>query len=215
MSYAAPMIRDMRDIVRDGYEAGDYPGFFRSDIEPSEHERYFLERLLSLLPSSPRILDLGCGTGVPFDRFLAAKSAKVIGVDFSAKHIALAKRNVPAASYVEGNFSRMDFDNNDFDAVVAFYAIFHLPRDEHEALFGKIILTLKSKSLFLATFGTVAHAYGEDANWTGAKMAWSSYDPDIYRQLLAESGFMILESRFEGKPGDQEHHWWVLAQKVD
>jgi SAM-dependent methyltransferase len=127
----------------------------------------------------------------------------------------LAKRNVPTGEYIEGDFSRADFDVGSFDAVVSFYAIFHIPRDEHEALFEKIARALRSNGLLLATFGAAALAYGEDENWTGAKMAWSSHDPDTYRRLLAQTGFRIVESRFEGESGDAEHHWWVLARKND
>jgi SAM-dependent methyltransferase len=208
------MTSTMRDVVKAGYEAGDYSGEFRANPEPDEHARYFLQKLLVLSPSSPTILDLGCGTGIPFDRFLVSEGAKLTGIDFSRKHIALAKRNVPLADYIEADFSRVELGLDRFDCVVAFYAIFHLPRDEHRALFEKIARTLRGDGLFLATLGAVASAYGEDANWTGAKMAWSSHDPDTYCNLLQQAGFAIVDSGFEGKLGDQEHHWWMMARKI-
>ena len=45
-------------------------------------------------------------------------------------------------------------------------------------------------------------------------MAWSSYDPETYKRLLGEAGFEILEACFEGKPGDDEYRFWVLARRV-
>ncbi len=204
----------MREIVRRGYNAGDYPGVFRSRSEPNEIEQAFLGTLLGLSPANPTVLDLGCGSGVPIDAYLAAKGARLTGVDFSVKHLVLARRNVPSGRYIEADFSTVDLGAGRFDTVVSLYAIFHIPRDEHKALLEKIAGALKDGGLFLATFGAIESAYGEDENWAGAKMAWSSHDPVIYVRFLTGAGFEIVESRFEGKPGDEEHHWWVLARRT-
>ena len=115
------MHRDIRKIVKDGYEQGDYPRVFRRDGPPNEMERQFLDRLLSLCPITPRVLDLGCGTGLPIDKYLADHGADVAGVDISPKHIALARANVPSASYVEGDFSQLALTAGSFDAVVSFH----------------------------------------------------------------------------------------------
>jgi SAM-dependent methyltransferase len=208
------MTNGMRDIVRQGYEAGNYAREFRANGEPSVRERFFLERLLSLSLPHPDIVDLGCGTGAPFGKFLASRGAKLTGIDSCAKHIASARQNIPAGEFVEGDFSEIDLGAGRFDAAVALYAVFHIPRDEHAALFGKVARALKANGLFLVTLGAVASEYGEEENWAGAKMAWSSYDPDRYRKLLAAAGFEIFESQFEGAPGDREYHWWVLARKI-
>jgi ubiquinone/menaquinone biosynthesis C-methylase UbiE len=205
---------DMRAIVRAGYEVGDYAGAFRSNPEPSALARYFLEKLLSLTPENPEIVDFGCGTGAPFDRFLASKGARITGIDFCAKHVALAKKNVPSGTFVEADFSKLDLEAGKFDAALSLYAIFHLPRDEHAAVIAKIARALKPNGMFLTNFSATAFEYGEDENWTGAKMAWSSYAPETYRRHLLEAGFDIVESQFEGAPGDQEYHWWVLARKI-
>jgi hypothetical protein len=43
-------------------------------------------------------------------------------------------------------------------------------------------------------------------------MAWSTYDPTTYSKMITEVGLTILEEQFEGSPGDDEYHYWVLAQ---
>jgi cyclopropane fatty-acyl-phospholipid synthase-like methyltransferase len=133
----------MREIVRRGYNAGDYPGVFRSRSEPNEIEQAFLGTLLGLSPANPTVLDLGCGSGVPIDAYLAAKGARLTGVDFSVKHLVLARRNVPSGRYIEADFSTVDLGAGRFDTVVSLYAIFHIPRDEHKALLEKIAGALK------------------------------------------------------------------------
>jgi SAM-dependent methyltransferase len=203
----------MRRIVKQGYEQGDYSAAFRRYGLPSAMERHYLDRLLVLCPSTPKILDLGCGTGLPIDKYLADHGADLTGIDLSPKHIALARNNLPSASYREGDLRHAVLPEGRFDGVVSFYAIFHIPRSEHGELFVRINRLLKPDGLFLATLGTSDAEYGEEANWAGAPMAWSSYDAETYRRLLAAASFDVIESAFEGQPGDVEHHFWVLARK--
>lgn len=204
---------DMRRIVKQGYEQGDYAFAFRRYGPPSAMERHYLDRFLVLSPPTPKILDLGCGTGLPIDKYLADHGADLTGIDSSPKHIALAKSNLPSASYQEGDLLHAILPEGSVDGVVSFYAIFHIPRSEHGELFLRINRLLRPNGLFLATLGTSDSAYGEEASWAGAPMAWSSWDAGTYRRLLAVADFDIIESAFEGQPGDVEHHFWVLARK--
>ena len=116
----------MRRIVKQGYEQGDYSAAFRRYGPPSEMERLYLDRLLALTPPAPKILDLGCGTGLPVDKYLADRGADLTGIDISAKHVALAKGNLPSASYREGDILHAVLPEGSFDGIVSFYAIFHI-----------------------------------------------------------------------------------------
>ena len=148
------MVKDMRRIVQDGYEHDDYDKVFRADpvLRPMKIE--FLDMLVQGLPKRARILDFGSGAGIPYDRYLIGKELRVIGVDFSSKHLSLAKKNVPQAEYIIGDFSKAGFPPEAFDAVTAFYSIFHLSRREHPALFQKMHRWLKPGGRILLTLGT-------------------------------------------------------------
>src|SRR5262249_6767495 len=135
------------------------------------------------------------------------------GIDLSPKHVALAKSNVPSASYREGDLLHAVLPEESFDGIVSFYAIFHIPRSEHGDLFIRMNRLLKPSGLLLATLGASDSVYGEEPDWAGAPMAWSSYDAGTYRRLLAAARFDIIESAFEGQLGDAEHHFWILARK--
>lgn len=201
----------MRRIVEEGYEKGDYAGTFRISDQPNKLQERFLNKLLKLLPEKPHILDFGCGTGVPFDKYLVQHGCSVVGVDIAQKHINEAKKHVPTAKFIRGDFSKIDFEKS-FDAIISLYAIFHIPREEHEGLFLQMAGLLKENGKILITLGT-SGGYGEEEGWCGARMAWSTYDPDTYKKLLDNKGFEILEATFEGRPGDEEYHFWVLAAK--
>ncbi|MEU5027969.1 class I SAM-dependent DNA methyltransferase [Streptomyces milbemycinicus] len=90
--------------------------------------------LIDALPAGSRVLDLGCGTGVPTARQLVDAGCEVVGVDLSYGMVELARRYVP-----EATFHRMDIadlrpggprDLGRFDAVTAFFSLLMLPRDE-------------------------------------------------------------------------------------
>jgi len=204
---------DMRRVVRDGYERDDYEKAFRANPSLTPMETGFLERLARELPRNGRVLDLGSGTGLPYDGWLAGKGLRVTGVDFSPKHLALARKHVPQAAYLQGDFSKVAFAPGSFDAVTAFYSIFHIPRREHPALFAKIHRWLKPGGRILLTLGTGDMECDEETDWLGAPMMWSSYPPDQNVHLLEETGFTVLTKEFEGAPGDPEYHFWLFGMR--
>ena len=207
------MKNEMRRIVEAGYNHGDYVGAFRRQQTPNALEKHFLDKVLRLSGQSPAILDLGSGTGIPIDKYLVEKGANVTGIDISQKHLAKARKNLRQAKFIHGDFSRIDLAGVSFDAVVSIYAIFHIPREEQGPLFQNVHRWLKTSGVFMASLGTSNSDYAEQEDWAGAPMAWSTYEPDTYARLIAESGFSILETRLEGRPGDAEYHFWMLARK--
>ena len=206
------MTSDIRKIVKEGYEQGDYAGYFRKSSIPNEMEKRYLDRLANSLPKGAKILDLGCGTGIPFDKYLVDLGFEITGVDFASNHISAARKNVPSAMYIESDFSKLDFGTQKFDAIIAFYSIFHIPRGEQQELFNKMSSLLVDGGLILVTLAT-SDSEDVEENWTGARMAWSQYDPNKYKAMLVQAVFEITESEYEGQPGDEEYHWWVLAKK--
>ncbi len=209
------MTKNMREFVKEGYEKSHYDASsFRKDGKLSRIEQHFLNELIRLLTEGGKILDLGCGPGAPIDTYLVKKGFGVTGVDFCRRLLALARKDVPEGEFVEEDFSKVEFDEESFEAVISLYAIFHIPCKEHEDLFLKMRRFLKPHGLILVTLGTSGNEYGEEKNWCEAPiMVWSTYVPDRYREIITNVGFTILESGFEGEPTDDEYHFWLLAQK--
>jgi len=61
----------------------------------------FMERL----PEKGRVLDLGCGTGLPYTRHLVENGFDVLGVDLSEEMVKVASRNVPGSTFVQLSMS--------------------------------------------------------------------------------------------------------------
>ena len=71
----------------------------------------------------------------------------------------------------------IDFDRASFDAVIAFYSITHVPRQEHGMLLRRIAGWLKPGGVFFASLG-VRECDDWSGEWLGTEMYFSHYDAD-------------------------------------
>ena len=144
-------LSDPGGIVREGFDAlGErYLGW---QLEAEEDPRRpYLERFMKELPGGARVLDLGCGPGIPATRLLVERF-DLTGVDFSAAQVELARSRVPEARFIEADLCEVDFPRESFDGVTSLFAVSHTPRAGHEGLFRRIAGWLRAGGLFLANF---------------------------------------------------------------
>ena len=73
----------MRKLVEEGYDNADYGGAFRRDETLRENEAEFMNFLIKKLPKNAKILDFGCGLGIPHDKFFVKKGMDVTGIDIT------------------------------------------------------------------------------------------------------------------------------------
>ena len=199
---------DPKHIVAQGYD--HMATSYLASKDPADPVlRAALTRLAVGLPAGAAVLDLGCGAGVPGTQWLAQRFL-VTGVDLSAQQIALARQQVPGATFQQADMTALDFPAGSFAAVVSFYAIIHVPRSEQPTLLGRIAAWMQPGGCFLATWA-VADWEGSDPNWAGwgAPMWWSHYDGDTNLTMLQAAGFTVdwAERITQG----DETWLWVLA----
>lgn len=172
----------------------------------------WLRELVARLPSGARVLDLGCGPGVPVARELAARGFRVVGVDGSARQIQLARSNVPTAEFVHGDVTAIELAPASFDAVAAFYSITHVPRTEHVALLQQIAVWLRPGGVFVASLGAF-QTHGTEENWLGVKMFFSHYDAKVNEQLVRDAGFVIEKAEVVEQDNEDCRFLWIVARR--
>lgn len=170
----------------------------------------YLDSLADKLPTKAKILDIGCGSGVPIDKYLQSKNFEITGVDISEEMIRLAKENFPSGNYLVGDMEKIDFPASSFDAIVSFYAIFHTPRERHLKLLKKIRTLLVNSGYLLITMGA-SEWEGTENDFHGSKMYWSHYGREKNIQLVKKAGFEIIYETIDTS-GD-EKHLIIFAQK--
>jgi 2-polyprenyl-3-methyl-5-hydroxy-6-metoxy-1,4-benzoquinol methylase len=138
-------------IVSEGYDkvADEYLAT-RSEDDP---EVKLLPDFLKRLPVGSRVLDAGCGAGEPITRLLSEKF-KVTGVDISKKQIEIAREMLPYCEFIWQDMSTLTYPDEYFDGIVSYYAIPHIPREEHKGLLDNFYRMLKPNGIALLCFGT-------------------------------------------------------------
>jgi SAM-dependent methyltransferase len=204
---------DPKQVVAAGYDAMAERYLAWSDLRPSATRLQYLALAQDLIPLGADVLDLGCGAGIPMTATLAA-GRSVTGVDISAVQIALARVNVPSASFVQADMTTLDFPPGSFDAVVAFYSLTHVPRVEHAALFGRIRTWLRPGGLFLASLGVEDSPDEIEADWLGVDMFFSHFSARVNRRLIEEAGLIIERAVTVAEPEDRHdaRFLWVVAR---
>ena len=95
------MAADAKSVAARGYDvaAANYLKRFGY----SRVRDRWLNELISRLTKHARILDLGCGAGVPVARQLAERGFDVVGVDGSIRQVEFARSNVTAAEFIHAD----------------------------------------------------------------------------------------------------------------
>jgi SAM-dependent methyltransferase len=204
---------DPKQIVAAGYDiaAGRYLAW--SGERPSGPRLRYLSKALELIPPGSNVLELGCGAGIPMTAALA-DGRHVTGVDISAAQIELARRNVPAATFLQADMTTLDFPAASFDAVVAFYSLTHVPRDEQGPLLERIVRWLRPGGVFVASMGAEEDPGGVEHDWLGVDMYFSHFGAKKNRRLVERAGFEIESAEIDAEPEDRHdaRFLWVIAR---
>jgi SAM-dependent methyltransferase len=203
---------DAKRLVALGYDqiANEYLARYGA----SSVREYWLSELIRRLSNQKRarVLDLGCGAGIPITRELAALGHDVMGVDNSARQIALAGRNIPDAEFIQADMTAIDLLPASFDAVAAFYSITHAPRSEHADLLKRIASWLRPGGVFVGSMGAGSLPDRVDT-WMGTEMFFSHYDAKTNLTLLRESGLTIERSEEVDQDNEDARFLWVVAKQ--
>ena len=135
----SPILEKMDDFFN--VRAGTYENHMM-DLGLDE----FYEEVASLIAQDNiNLLDLGCGTGLEFEKLFAKlKNINIIGIDLSAQMLKILEdkysdKNIKliCGSYFDVNFGV------DFDVALSTYSLHHFSETEKLMLYKKIFTSLK------------------------------------------------------------------------
>jgi ubiquinone/menaquinone biosynthesis C-methylase UbiE len=205
---------ERKRIVEQGYDQiAERYAAWAAHARSDERARY-TDLVVRSLPDGADVLELGCASGGLTTQTLATRFT-LTGVDLSARNIALARTHIPSATFLHADMTELEIAPASFDAVVAFFSLIHVPRQEQSDLLAKIERWLRPGGLFVATMGAGATENGYEENWLGAPMYWSHFDAETNRRLVEEAGLVIASATLEtaDEDGAPVTFLWVVARK--
>ncbi|OON81488.1 class I SAM-dependent DNA methyltransferase [Streptomyces tsukubensis] len=151
-------------------------------------------RLAQVLPPHSRVLDVGCGTGMPTAAAFVAAGHRVTGVDMSGGMLELARENVPEAEFHQLDVAELRAEGpgglGHFDAITCFFTLLMLPRKEIPYALGTLHTLLRPGGL-LALSMVEADLDDAEIPFLGHPIRVSGYVRDDLRQIVGEAGFDV------------------------
>jgi ubiquinone/menaquinone biosynthesis C-methylase UbiE len=160
-----------------------------------------VDRLADAIASLPpvRTLDVACGTGF-LTRHL---QGEVIGLDASERMLEEARKQVPAASFVQGDALSLPFADGAFDRVFTSYFYCHLERDER----ARFLAEARRVAPELVVVASIRGTGDEAERWEERRLKdgslWTVYKRVFDGEDLAEE--LGGELAFKGD-------WFLLAR---
>jgi hypothetical protein len=123
--------------------------------------------------------------------------------------IAIARKRLPGATWIEGDMRRLDLGRR-FDLIVAWDSFFHLTAADQRAMFPVFQAHAAVNGLLLFTSGPAAgEAWGK---LYGRDLHHASLDAEEYGELLARHGFDVVRHRVED-PDCGGHTVWLAQSR--
>jgi ubiquinone/menaquinone biosynthesis C-methylase UbiE len=152
------------------------------------------EWVIGQLTRGSRVLDAGCGTGVPTMRQFHEAGLSVTGIDISEVMLALARQNVPDADLRQLDLTEVSPELGRFDAVVAFFSLLMLPRADIPATLARLYDVLSAGGL-LAIGMVEADVDDVPFDFLGVPVRVTGYPRDDLARVVRDAGFEVLETR--------------------
>lgn len=177
-----------------------------------------INRFVTLLPPHAKILDIGCGSGRDAKIF-TDKGIHVVGVDFCANLIEIAKVKAPLAEFHVMDMEEISFPHYSFDGAWASASLLHLSKQRIPAVFNTIHSILKEEGYFyLSLKNGEGERIEKDARYEGNfEKFWSFFEEKELKKMLENANFAILDLNCIEKQTAYQSHPFLLAfcQKKD
>ncbi len=205
---------DPKKLVRAGFN--EIASKYLAERSRKSEDVGLLKELVDRLPKRAKVLDAGCGPGVPVTRYLA-RFFLVTGVDISEQQVKLARRLVPRARFICDDIESLAFRDESFDAICSYYAIFHVLRSRHKRILKNFHRMLRPGGLALLCMGA-GELSSSIEEYHGIPMYWSHYGSEKNLRLISECKYDIIWSKTlkDANPSPlhpESAHLFVLAKK--
>ena len=183
------------DDFRSSYDAVAevYAKAFFDELSRKPFDRELLDAFAASVPRA-KALDVGCGPG-HVGRYLSERGMNVVGVDLSPAMVEIARRLNPAMRFEVGDMRGMPIGDRTMDALVAFYSLIHIAREEVPAVLTEFRRVLAPDGrLLLAVHGGTGTVSRSEFMGEPAPFEATLFEKDELAALIRASGFQVTLS---------------------
>lgn len=172
------------------------------DLIAERYDEAFTERgaqleagqwLIEKLPPGARVLDLGCGSGLPTAVQLADVGFDVVGTDESGRMLELAGQRVPGGTFLQRDMRELA-DLGTFDAVVSFFSLLMLSKADIAGVLAAVRAQLVDGGLL-----AISMVYGDfdhfPITFLGVDTHASAYPTDDLADVVTAAGFDVVDAQ--------------------
>lgn len=215
------------DLSRNGYNASAHRYLVWTTSLPSPR-LVWLEKLLQHLGpstrSTARVLELGCGAGVPCTLKLAQTVGQLVATDISSAQLDLARKHFQEAGisiddgngkceFREADMLTLSFPNASFDAICAFYSFIQLSTPGQLLMLQRSFQWLRPGGYILLNVTTNPSEGAVMEDWLGMKAFWAGSGTQATLSEMSDIGFGIVERETIETEGDAAFTW-IIAKKL-
>ncbi|ELH4233610.1 class I SAM-dependent methyltransferase [Vibrio fluvialis] len=167
------------------------------------------------IPPQGRVLDLGCGHGIPIAAMMTERGFTLTGVDRSERLLSLARSAMPQQEWIQSELESFEPVGH-YHGVIIWDSMFHLPRHEHLTLLGKVFEALAPEGVVILSSG------GSDTDlppftdiMLGHEFFYDAFPVSVLLRHCREMGFRILRHELVNEPdgGRDKGRLGVVLQK--
>jgi ubiquinone/menaquinone biosynthesis C-methylase UbiE len=131
--------------------AANYADEFFSELERKPFDRELLDEFARRIVGIGQVCEIGCGPG-QISRYLKDSAADVCGIDLSREMVKQARRLNSDIQFESGDMLALKCADASFGAIVSFYAIIHLRREDVIKALREMNRVLHPGGLLLLSF---------------------------------------------------------------
>ena len=185
---------------------------YREEIEVTS----LFKRFCRLLGQKSAVLDLGCGTGIPFGKYISDRGHKLTGIDFSKNMIDKAKLNVPKGKFkfqTMNDITEIDF----YNGIIASYSLQLLSPDTFKDVIAKCSTAMKKEGLMYVSLNEPTERESDYVFFMGENMFFKDYSEKNLVNIFRESGMEktdIFRSVEDSETFGKEHMVEIIFKKT-
>ena len=123
-----------------------------------------------------------------------------------AQPLKIAEHKCPKMNTIFGDIRTVDI-NKQFDGIIEWWCLFHLPKEDHGKMIARFASWLKKGGILEFTSGDSEY-HGKDSTMLNLELNYYSLNPNAYEKYLADNNFKLIL-----RESDQDTHLVWIAQK--